>query len=372
MKKAKLKLTYVTLEEFNKQLNQIMSFKKETYDYQPFAKSTGYIWTDKKSNIHLVFKDKSNLWKNTHIAIDGYQAENADIAKDKTIKNQDGIGGQAIKWLNRYAKKTGESYDLDEGYVKKLLNINSLDDISVQQYTWADYNYACVQIPYAVSYDMNSCYPYFMTKELPYGNNLGPGLVQDDELGFVIGYSNNSLDLDLKLSGHADFRFKKKTYECFKLWAADGYKKKTDDRSKKTLFNALLGNLKYHNIFIRATVIGYAKNYIKSLKDENTIMQTVDSIVSLKPRTDLDIGTGLGQFKVEHEGTLIFESDSIKTWNDEREIHKGVSASIYVNDHEILVAPQYYLESDKDRFKIVFMKQPTYNIFEDRKLKYGN
>ena len=107
------------------------------------------------------------------------------------------------------------------------------------------------------------------------------------------------------LMNHAYIIFKSIIYKSFSEFATDIYKlKKTSikaERDKvKLMLNALVGLMKNHNIFIEAAITGYAKDLMISLRDENTIMQTLDSIVSLKPRTDLDIGEELGQFKEEH------------------------------------------------------------------------
>ena len=161
---------------------------------------------------------------------------------------------------------------------------------------------------------MNSCYPYFMTKPLPYGEIAGRNrYVKEDELGF---------NFDLTVKGDTSFRmcfegefaniiFKKKVYRGLLDFVEYEYaRKKTstkEERDKhKLILNSLIGIMKYHNVFLRIAVLEYARMYIESLKDENTIMQTVDSIVSLTPRPDLDIGDNLGQFKLEQVANRLY------------------------------------------------------------------
>jgi hypothetical protein len=85
-----------------------------------------------------------------------------------------------------------------------------------------------------------------------------------------------------------------------------------------------------------------AQHFIESLRDENTLMCTVDSIVSSVPRPDIKLGTEIGDFKLEHEDAeLYYESNMVKQFRGERELHAGVSSSRYVNDLEIWNEPRY-------------------------------
>ena len=367
----KLRIEYITFDSFNAKIkrktNQIFEdyiLKSEQInEYIQIFKNEVYLWTDRKGNIHAVLKDEELNWKNKHYAVDGYIGDSIEVANEKTAKAPDGIGAQAIKDINRFAKVTNEDYEISEEEVFRLLGIDSFDDIYCEPYLFCDPNYACRKLEHIWSYDMNSCYPYFLTKELPYGKNLGCGKVQEDEIGFIESPGNGKilLKLELKTSGYAQFRFKKKEYKCFKMWAEHGYVRKQTDHKFKVRFNAMLGAMKYHNIFIRAAVLGYAREFMESKKDENTIMQTVDNIVSLKSRDDLDIGLELGQFKLEHvNATLTYISNMIKRFNLEREKHSGISATRYASDTTIYDNPRYVLTMYKpNRFEIQFIESTT-------------
>lgn len=335
---------------FNKAVSKcpIRRFQKYVPDF--LYKGEGYIWTDNKGNMHLVFKD-NNTWKKQHFAVDAYKAESEEVAKDKQAKDQVGLGAQAIRNLKKYAKKYNEEIEISQEKVFGLLGIESFDEVTVEQYLYCNNKYVATPLSGVYSYDMNSCYPYFMQQPLPTGDNLGSGKIGPDEIGFNLIWGKN-LNLEAVFEGCAQIRFKKKIYKCFVDYAKSGFEMKLRDKSKKPVYNALLGNMKYHNIFIRAAVITYATNFMKSLKDENTLLSTVDSLVSLKSRTDLEIGSNLGQFKVEHENAdFYYESNMIKCYRGEKESHSGVSASAYANDLEIYLEPNYCLNDEGHIYK---------------------
>ena len=333
----KQKFKYVTMLQFNKIVSeQVDDFRYQEFPFEESIKlyyGTGYLWLDQKSNIKLVYKNKSK--KRCFIAVDAYDAESEETAIRKTKKEQDGKGGQAYRALNRLAKKYGESFEFpaNDDYV----------DYVISPYDYFDRTKSCQPLEHIYSYDMNSCYPYFLMQELPYGNDLGEGEILEDEYGFIEYQTLTGLkSLRLKSKGYAEHRFKKKKFQCFYDWAVQGFKKKQKNKDYKIVLNALVGDMKYHNIFIRCTVLDKAQHFIESLRDENTLMCTVDSIVSSVPRPDIKLGTEIGDFKLEHEDAeLYYESNMVKQFRGERELHAGVSSSRYVNDLEIWNEPRY-------------------------------
>ncbi len=338
MQKFKQKFRYTTLDKFNK----IVSEQCDNFIYQDFTRletkpnlyyGSCYLWTDVRSNIKLVYKNKNK--KRCFLAVDGFQAESEEIALMKTKKEQDGKGGQAYRALNRKAKKYNENFEFLE---------NALyEDYIISPFDYYNKFYSCKPLEHIYAYDMNSCYPYFLMQELPYGDDLGEGEILEDEYGYIeyITQSGNK-SLKLRQNGYAEHRFKKKKFQCFTDWAVEGYKKKQKNKDYKIVLNALIGDMKYHNIFIRCTVLDKAEALIKSLQDANTIMCTVDSIISLTPRPDIELGTEIGQFKLEHEDCdFYYESNMIKQFRGEREMHTGVSSSRYVNELETWDEPRY-------------------------------
>ena len=349
---------YVSYTEFNKILKE--------YDGRIIVtdKPTEVGWNlnffkDNQSNYHILYRDLNTSLKKEihHLAFDPYDPSRrgSDVIK--------GEGRKAFKLAQSYCDMYGESLDFIEN--KNFVRYDDEDYNIVA----CMYHYVNRNLPirtwhkHCYGYDMNSCYPYFMTKPLPYGEIVGRNrYVKEDELGF---------NFDLTVKGDTSFRmcfegefaniiFKKKVYRGLLDFVEYEYaRKKTstkEERDKhKLILNSLIGIMKYHNVFLRIAVLEYARMYIESLKDDNTIMQTVDSIVSLTPRPDLDIGDNLGQFKLEHEDeSFIWITDSQKKWANSDTSKKGLKKARTYDNFQ-LVKPPYGFDFNK--FKIVRQKE---------------
>lgn len=168
-------------------------------------------------------------------------------------------------------------------------------------------------------YDINSAFPYAMLMPMPdtrqeprYNSDIKKG-----EIGFYKhgGVSTTEGDYAEIIFPLMDSPFKLYVLENFKLKSE--LKGKEKDRYKKRL-NYVTGLLARRNIFLRNALIFYSNKYIKSFIDENTVYCNVDCIVSLVPRNDLPIGTGLGQFKTEYEAHYFkYLKNCIYQWGDE-------------------------------------------------------
>ena len=80
-------------------------------------------------------------------------------------------------------------------------------------------------------------------------------------------------------------------------------------------------------------VLYHAKMYIQRFIDEDTVYCNVDSIVSLKKRSDLPISDNIGDFKFEHDGDdFKFKQVAIYQWGDE--VHYTGIPSKMINDIE--------------------------------------
>lgn len=151
------------------------------------------------------------------------------------------------------------------------------------------------------SYDLNSAYSFAMLRDMP-DTSKEPkinGLVGKNEIGF---YSSGGATVEEGAFAEYIFPLIKSPFESY---VKNYYEKKANavdqfERFKwKNFLNIATGLLKRHNIFLRLAVLYYAAAYIASFIDENTVYCNTDSIVSTKPRTDLPIGTEIGQFKEE-------------------------------------------------------------------------
>lgn len=272
---------------------------------------------------------------------------------------REGIGRAAINQLKSYCKIYKEDFEYKHN--KDYVTYDKSKDIVANMYNYLDSNAPRdTWIEHCYGYDMNSCYPSFLDKPLPTGEIIARDrIVQQDEIGFINSITD-TLDktFTLCLPGeYAEIIFKAKVYEGFKMYAFAEFEKKKmasqeDYEDTKAKYNAMLGNMKYHNIFIRIAVLGYAYRFMESLRDENTIMQTVDSIVSRVKRTDLNIGDGLGQFKEEHiNEPFIFKSHGVKKWYNSRTSYKGMLRDAIVGNY-VYKDSLYYFDDVSRKFKV--------------------
>ena len=356
--------TIITANEFNELYSKFIKGQNIRY-YNPEHKGMKYydnVYMFDSSNKgyyrEVIFKEfpviqgKKVARLNKHFIINMW----GDTAPNIPKKN---IGRDAIKQLKSYCSIYKEEFEYKNNKDYVIYGDDEKDIVANM------YNYLNKDIPrdtwieHCYGYDMNSCYPSFLDKPLPHGDIIARDrIVQEDEIGFVNDITD-TLDktFTLCLPGeYAEIIFKSKIYEGFKDYATSEFKRKKqaskdDYEDTKAKYNAMLGNMKYHNIFIRIAVLGYAYRFMESLRDENTIMQTVDSIVSLKPRTDLNIGEDLGQFKEEHtDEPFIFKSHGVKKWFNSKTSYKGMLRDS-IEGNYVYKDPLYYFDDVSRKFK---------------------
>lgn len=152
------------------------------------------------------------------------------------------------------------------------------------------------------SYDTNSAYSYAMTKPIP-DTSKEPrmyDIVKENEIGFWA-----SGDVTTEVGAYAEYIFPL-IESPFKPFIRSYYRKKQDAKTKeerkswKAFLNIPTGMMHKRNIFIRNAILYYAREYIRSFMDDDTVYCNTDSIVSLKRRPDLPLGDNLGEFKEEH------------------------------------------------------------------------
>ena len=175
-------------------------------------------------------------------------------------------------------------------------------------------------------YDVNSSYSYAMLKPMP-DTSVEPRLnsyVREGEIGF---YTSGGVTTEI--GAYAEYIFPLKP-SPFVKYVIVYYEKKRKAKTKeerdkwKAFLNIPTGMLQRHNIFMRLTILYYAREYIKQFIDNDTVYCNVDSIVSLRARDDLPLGDELGQFKQEHPGERFkFLTAGIYQW--EKTCHyKGI------------------------------------------------
>lgn len=194
----------------------------------------------------------------------------------------------------------------------------------------------------AIDYDMNSAYAYAMLGDMPDTRNVNKanlpcynqGIVHKNEIGF------DTLGNLVEEGCFATYRFAAMK-SPFKKFVAYYYKLKTSAKNKearkhaKDVLNMSVGYLQRINPFLRATIVSRANNLIKSLMDEDTIYCNTDSIVSLRKRDDLKLGSNVGEWKIENKGKFRYRGNNYQ-WNDEVPSYRGIPKCWFPKDYNIL------------------------------------
>lgn len=194
----------------------------------------------------------------------------------------------------------------------------------------------------AISYDMNSAYSYAMLGDMPDTSEVKSvdikcynlGIVRKGEIGFD-AYGNL-----VKEGCFALFRFKTipspfKKFVDYYYFLKKNAKNKEIKQHAKDILNMSVGYLQRINPFIRATIVSRANNLIKDLIDKNTLYCNTDSIVSLKPRKDLTLGEGLGEWKVEHKGKFRYVDYNYQ-WDNTLPSYRGIPKAWFNESYNIL------------------------------------
>lgn len=195
----------------------------------------------------------------------------------------------------------------------------------------------------AWGYDMNSAYAYAMLGEMPdtrgyediHAPSYNPGIVEKGQIGF------DSVGELVPGGSWATFRFPAME-SPFKDFANKYYKIKSnptttpqEKEKAKDVLNHSVGYFQRINPFIRAAIVSRANSIIMSLMDEDTLYCNTDSIVSKRKRDDLKLGNGLGEWKLEHQGTFRYR-DMNYQWNNEPPAYRGIPKSWFKKGFNIL------------------------------------
>lgn len=185
----------------------------------------------------------------------------------------------------------------------------------------------------AWDYDVNSSYSWALTQKMPFTEGK-MSMYREVSEGKEIGFKRIGTDLEVALSGKAEFIFKlvKSPYLKFvsKYYSKKKNARKNHDVRKaekaKQTMNYAVGYLQRKNPFMRSAILYYANKKIKDLVDEDTIFCSTDSIVSARKRDDIPIGTDIGQFKIEKHGHFAFVNFNYQ-WDDEVAHMRGVPSA---------------------------------------------
>lgn len=170
-------------------------------------------------------------------------------------------------------------------------------------------------------YDKNSAYLSILHEGF-YPNleigDIGEGVVEENQAGYVIISTEKGRALELARVGEwADIRIPLQFSQKLVTFAQNKYKEmkklkelgKIEEREEIKLgINAAIGILKSNNknIWFYLWIVGSCRNRMEDLIDENTLNCSTDSIISIGPRRDLNIGGALGEFKTEYEDKIYY------------------------------------------------------------------
>lgn len=268
--------------------------------------------------------------------------------KDGDRQLQSIIGGDAFRICKQYVGKN-DKFDLRNNphidLWKKVLCWSDEDDkflIGAKPILYYNPKYEKQRLR-AYSYDINSSYSNGMIQDMP-DTSVNPRIRDriktHNELGFYI--KNKELICTEEIGKLCDFIFPK-VESPFKRFVEVWYKRKKEAQSgtkekqkAKDVLNFSVGYYQKVNPFIRARIISYANKLISDLMDENTLLCNTDSIVSLVPRKDLNIGENIGQFKEEDKGTMIAYIQHNYQWDFKTPTYRHVSKNWFKPGWDIL------------------------------------
>ena len=215
-----------------------------------------------------------------------------DKANGDTEDHQQITGLQAYNVLNRYTR------------INRVIEKKEDAPFSAIPILWYNKKYEGKRVE-AICYDMNSAYSYAMLQPMP-DTSVPPKAkyIENGEIGFDLSGNRQTSGYSMYVFNLMDSPFKRfvETYYKKKTTA----KTKADKRRAKEYLNFCVGYLQHRDPYTRAQIVGLANDRIISLIDENTLYCNTDSIVCLKEREDLELGDGIGQWKVEHKGQFAF------------------------------------------------------------------
>lgn len=198
----------------------------------------------------------------------------------------------------------------------------------------------------AYGYDLNSAYSAAMLNGwIDVRKGPSRGIVNPmTQVGFA--YNDEGM-LELKHYGYCEWVFNKcETPQGVKDYIYKWYKIKEeavaagDKKAKqhaKSMLNYVVGYFQRVNPWLRAWVVCSCNEFISGLLDENSLFWNTDSIVSSVRRPDLEknLGTGIGQWKLEHEGEVAYLNNCYQ-WNGEVPVYRGIAKNWFPDGWDLL------------------------------------
>ena len=333
---SKKRIKYVSPEEMARLLKMVKKAFFVCYGKKPrdvsFRQGTAWI-DDGKVELKVTFKVNEPC---TYI-----------LRKDRSEAKQKVDPMTTYATLNHYYKVP--DFRSDE-YVRDILQYDDgLKKFNATSKALLYHNpkFERVRIECCYGYDLNSSYPNAMLNRMPdtskpYKVNSKVG---EGEIGFsrcVSITAEGAAETTIRpiFKGIAEFVFPLMD-SPFKRFVEVWYGRKKNAKTKeekekaKQMLNYAIGYLQKHNPFLRATILYYANLAITSKMDEDTLLCSTDSLVSKRKRDDLEIGTEIGQFKLEHEGDFCYDGMNYQ-WNLEIPTYRGIPKSWFKKGWDIV------------------------------------
>lgn len=372
--------TPVSLDEFTAALNEIKATREE-YGSPLFRYVDGF---DDITGMDGFGASFAWLYETTNYIYLVYQARCDDKRRDSKVK-----------WRNIALAKDGvidqQKYEVFAlaacraftGVVNGL--VPSINDKGTAEYSstphvwYKDVKQGVEHKAY--EYDMNSAYGYAMrVAPLPDTRRpLGKGILEKGQIGFNPGMSDV---VTTSVGDVCKYRFPLLSDEDrapMTKWVDRWYniKRTTKDPIEKAKAKAFIvipvGNFQNHNWFMRTAIVEYCNNIMESLEEKypSIIKSNTDAVISTKriPELEANIGDGLGQWKLEKTGYLLYIGNN-EQWFDENHNTidikvRGVRKSKIPEDFNILTN-RVYVESNKYtlQFEMGNLQEPY--IAEDK------
>lgn len=187
----------------------------------------------------------------------------------------------------------------------------------------------------AICYDINSAYGWAMEQPIP--DTSKPAslnrIVKEGEIGFFADGESPTVGWGRKLrmvgpGDWAEFVYPTMPSPYVKFvdtWFRKKAKAKKKDQRMyaKNVVNEAIGYLQLVNPFIRATIVERCNKRIKALMDDDTVYCNTDCVCSARPRPEIEIGKEIGQFKIEHKGSVAVRGCNYQ-WGSEIPVYRGV------------------------------------------------
>lgn len=304
--------------------------KDNIVDYIPTMDKYACSWKFDKSGANDCFVEPDKVARMSNSIYKPYEEVNVDYSIFDKIGLSDKIQ-QSAKPILGYNPKFDNTehevyvYDLNSAYA------NILKDKIIDTYHWREYD------------------------------TVGEG-----EVGFL--FDDN---LTMKRTGQYADRIYKLIESPFKDYVTKYYNIKRNAPSgsrarteAKAMLNYLVGCWQNHNPFLRAYVVNSCNEFIFNIIQENrdiVCMYNTDAVYSVAP-LDLDIGTEIGQFKLEYHGLFRQKGNNYQEVEINKTSYRGVSHEAFKNGFNILTdeIPSYEFPYVFDKKINRIIKNPKY------------